>query len=88
MLLVGAIKINKYKTGLQNVGHTLASSPLAGTRPGQALIGAVYSTSTVMGEIGFRIADRIHNGDGVIAHQLADVIDLDSARAAANPSTN
>lgn len=60
-----AIWINKLKTGTQNVAHTLASSPLANTAPGQAMIGMVYSASTAMGEIGFRIADKIHRGEGM-----------------------
>lgn len=57
-----AIKINKWKTGMQNAGHTLATSPLAESLPGQMAITAVYTTSTIMGEVGFRAADRIHKG--------------------------
>jgi hypothetical protein len=58
-----AVEINKWKTGVQNVGHTLAVSPLAQTGLGQAVTAGVYAASNVMGEIGLSIADRIHRGE-------------------------
>lgn len=58
-----AIWLNKWKTGVQNFGHTLAVSPFAATGFGQAVIASVYGASNVMGEAGLRIADRIHRGE-------------------------
>ncbi len=83
----GAIKINKIKTGLQNLGHTMSASPLAANPIGMATITGVYTLSSYIGQRGYEIADRIHRGEGLVATHLAEVIDLDSARAAAtNPA--
>lgn len=81
----GAIKLNKYKTGMQHVGHVISASPLGSTGIGQTLVAGAYSLSTYMGEKGYEIADRIHRGDGIISTHLAEVIDINSAREAASP---
>lgn len=59
----GAVWLNKWKTGVQNVGHTLAVSPLALSGVGQTVTSAFYIASNFMGEIGLSIADRIHRGE-------------------------
>ena len=60
---VGAIWINKQKTGVQNFGHVIAGSPLAATMPGQALAVGIYGVSNVMGIVGYFRADKIHRGE-------------------------
>ena len=58
---VSAISINKYKTGLEGVAHTMAVSPLTNTELGRAITAGVYMTSSAMGVIGYRIADQRHH---------------------------
>jgi hypothetical protein len=58
-----AIWLNQWKTGMQNLGHTLAVSPIARSGLGLTLTTGIYATSNVMGEIGLGIADRIHRGE-------------------------
>lgn len=57
-----AININKYKTGGQNTGHTILYSPAGNYPLGVAAGLAAYSTSVILGEIGFQRAHRIHSG--------------------------
>ncbi|MCA9323840.1 hypothetical protein KC992_01930 [Candidatus Saccharibacteria bacterium] len=57
---VQAIAINKWKTGVQNLAHSEAVSPLADYSWGQAVVASTYILSNVMGIVGYRQADRIH----------------------------
>ncbi len=62
-----AITINKQKTGVQNVAHACAASPLAATIPGALVTSGLYIMSTVMGVVGYKRADKIHKGQLPIA---------------------
>lgn len=53
-----AIKINKLKTGAQNVAHTLVASPLPSWVSWPA-----YSVITGWSWLGYKIADRVHKGE-------------------------
>lgn len=55
-----AISINKFKTGVQNLSHSFATSEIVDSGAGQLLTGAAYSASTIMGFIGLNEADRVH----------------------------
>jgi len=55
-----AISINKYKTGIQNLSHSLATSEIVDSGSGQLITGVAYSASTIMGLIGLHEADKVH----------------------------
>lgn len=57
---VSAIHVNKYKTGLEGIAHTMAVSPLTNVELGRAATAGVYVTSSVMGVIGYKIAEQRH----------------------------
>jgi hypothetical protein len=62
---VKAIAINKYKTGLQNITHVEATSPLAEYSAGRVLIAASYIMTNIMGVIGYNQAHKIHQTPGI-----------------------
>ena len=53
-----AIGINKWKTGVQNVAHTIAVSPLPAW-----LSWPAYTGVTGMAYLGYKIADRVYKGE-------------------------
>jgi hypothetical protein len=57
-----AIRMNKYKTGAQNLAHTLAVSPITRSIFGRLLVGSIYCASTGMGLIGYQKAHKNHRG--------------------------
>ncbi len=65
-----AIKPNKYKTLAQNTGHALEASPLSAIAP--ELVEITYLASCVLGEVGLKIADKIHQLPIVTEMALVD----------------
>lgn len=60
-----AIKLSKYKTGTQNLMHSVAMSPVALNPVGRVGIVAGYTASAGLGEISLRQADAKHRGDEI-----------------------
>lgn len=59
---IGAIFPNQVKTGMEFVFSTISSSPLLDTDDGMYLATAILNASTWLGEHGFTIAHRRHQG--------------------------
>lgn len=84
VMATGAISINKYKTGMQDLCHGFAMSPMARTSAGRAAILSGYVTSAFMGEVGLLQADAKHHGQDIpsvyeAAHAVIDGLDIDGA---------
>lgn len=57
---IAANEINKWKTGVQNLAHVGATSPIAESTVGRAFIAGTYLTSNIMGIIGYQQAREMH----------------------------
>jgi len=57
---ISALPINKIKTGLQSVANVGATSPVANSVIGQALVAGTYIATNVMGIVGYRQAHELH----------------------------
>jgi phosphatidylglycerophosphate synthase len=58
---ISAIRINKWKTGLQNIAHVGATSPIADSDMGKVVVAGTYLATNVMGVIGYRQAREQHS---------------------------
>ena len=58
----GAIPVNQAKTAVESVSHVIATSPVARSHEGMALSFLVYRASSILGWVGLRQADSVHQG--------------------------
>lgn len=58
---ISALTINKWKTGVQNVAHVGATSPIAESNLGMGIVAGTYITSNILGIIGYRQAIEMHS---------------------------